>query len=79
MYFNVSSLPVVHRGQAVVSLLPCGVPDLELDRRVVQADRLGQECSADGGLLELVELPLDKPQHETRLAHSRFAWGKYRR
>lgn len=34
---------VVHGRQAVVSLLTRRVPDLKLDRRVIQAHRLGEE------------------------------------
>ena len=36
---------VVHGRQAVVALLACCVPDLKLDRCVVQTNRLGQEGS----------------------------------
>lgn len=34
---------VVHGRQAVVALLTRSVPDLKLDRRVIQAHRLGEE------------------------------------
>lgn len=37
--------PVVHRSEAVVSLLSCCVPDLELHRCIVQTNRLSEECS----------------------------------
>lgn len=37
------SAAVVHRSQAVVSLLSCSVPDLKLDCGVVQTHRLSQE------------------------------------
>jgi hypothetical protein len=43
---------VVHRRQRVVALLPGRVPDLELDCRVVQTDRLRQERGADCRLLK---------------------------
>lgn len=36
---------VVHRGQAVVSLLSRRVPDLKLHRGLVETHRLSQECS----------------------------------
>lgn len=41
--------PVVHGCQAVVALLARRVPDLKLDRRVVQAHSLRQEGGSDGG------------------------------
>ncbi len=39
------STAVVHRSQAVVSLLSCCVPDLKLHCGVIQTHRLSQECS----------------------------------
>jgi hypothetical protein len=65
--------PVVHWGQRVVPLLAGGVPNLELDGGLVQANGLGEEGGPDGGLLVLVELALDEPEHQRRLAHRRLA------
>ena len=49
------------------------VPYLELDCGVVEAERLREEGRAYGGLLELVELTLDKPQHQRRLPYRRLS------
>lgn len=64
---------VVHRCQRVVALLARGVPNFEFDRRVVQANCLGEKGGADGGFLVLVELTLDEPQHQRRFANRTFA------
>ena len=45
------SSSVVHRGQTVVPLLARGVPDLELDRRVIKTNCLGQKCCSDSRLI----------------------------
>ena len=42
---------VVHGSQTVVSLLSCCVPDLKLDCRIIQVDRLSQE----GSCMEVTE------------------------
>jgi len=60
---------VVHRRQTVVSFLSRRVPNLELDRRVRQADCLCEESSTDGALLKVEELALDEAENQTGLAH----------
>jgi len=40
--------PVVHRSEAVVPLLSCRVPDLELHRCIVQTNCLSEERSYSG-------------------------------
>mmetsp|Transcript_31517 Transcript_31517/g.93641 ORF Transcript_31517/g.93641 Transcript_31517/m.93641 type:complete len:254 (-) Transcript_31517:50-811(-) len=62
-----SSAPVVHGRERVVPLLAGRVPNLKLDGRVVERDRLRQKRSADGGLLVLEELPAHKAQHKRAL------------
>jgi len=50
---------VVHWCQALVSLLSCGIPDLELDSRIViEGDSLSEEGSADRGFSVVIELIL---------------------
>lgn len=63
---------VVHRGQAVVPLLPCRVPNLKLDCCVIQAYCLCEESSSNGALLVFMKLALDKTQDKTRLPHRRL-------
>ena len=50
---------VVHGCERLVALLAGGIPDLELDRRVlIEGDGLGEEGGADGGFPVVVELVL---------------------
>ena len=49
------------------------VPYLELDCGVVETECLREEGRTYGGLLELVELALDKPQHQGRLPYRRLS------
>ena len=67
------SSTVVHGRERVIALLPRRVPDLELDRRVVERDRLREEGGTDRRLLVLKELAADEAQHERRLADGRIA------
>jgi hypothetical protein len=67
-YDGAVGISVVHGCQRLVALLAGRVPDLKLDCRVlVEGDGLGEEGSADGGFSVVVELVLDKAQHERRL------------
>jgi hypothetical protein len=67
-YDGAVGISVVHGRKRLVALLAGRVPDLELDCRVlVEGDGLGEEGSADGGFSVVVELVLDKAQHERRL------------
>ena len=59
---------VVHGRETMVALLAGRVPDLELDCRLIERNRLREERSADGRLLVLKELSPHKAQHERRLA-----------
>jgi hypothetical protein len=52
-------IPIVHGRQRLVAFLPCCVPYLKLDRRLlVEGDSLCQEGCADGGFSVVVELIL---------------------
>lgn len=46
---------IVHRCQGIVPLLASCVPNLKLDRRVVQTNRLREECRSNGRLLNWPE------------------------
>mmetsp|Transcript_25172 Transcript_25172/g.81414 ORF Transcript_25172/g.81414 Transcript_25172/m.81414 type:complete len:265 (-) Transcript_25172:9-803(-) len=71
--YRSSSTPVIHRRQRMIALLPCSIPDLKLDRRVVEGHRLRQECRTDGRLLILKELPAHETQHQGTLPNRRIA------
>ena len=64
---------VIHGREAVVPLLPGGVPNLKLDDGVGDGDGLREEGCADGALLEVEELPLHEAQHQRRLAGAHVA------
>jgi hypothetical protein len=52
-------ISVVHGSQRLVSLLAGGIPNLELDRRVlIEGDGLSEESRSNGGFSEGVELIL---------------------
>lgn len=52
-------ISVVHGSKRLVSLLASGIPDLELDRRVlIERDGLSEESRSNGGFSERVELIL---------------------
>lgn len=52
-------ISVVHGSKRFVSLLASGIPDLELDRRVlIERDGLSEESRSNGGFSERVELIL---------------------
>lgn len=55
----------------MVSLLACGVPDLEFDAELRQG--LGEEGRTDGGLLVVCELSLDETQDQRALAGAHVA------
>lgn len=58
-YHSTVGIPVVHGSEGLVSLLACGVPDLELDCGVlVEGNGLCKEGSADGRFSVVVELVL---------------------
>jgi hypothetical protein len=60
-------VPVVHRCQALVSLLPCGIPYLELDGGlIIESYSLCEEGGADGGFAVVIELVLDMVSSCTR-------------
>jgi hypothetical protein len=67
-YDSTVGISVVHGRERLIALLTSRVPDLKLDRRVlVEGNGLGEEGGADGGFSVVVELVLDKAQHERRL------------
>jgi hypothetical protein len=49
----------------MVALLASRIPDLKLDRGVLQAHRLGQKRGTNGALLVIQKLALDKTEHQT--------------
>jgi len=64
-YYGAVCVPVVHGRKRLVALLAGGIPDLELYGCVlVEGDGLGEESGSDGGFSVVVELVLDKAQHE---------------
>jgi len=71
--YRSSSTPVIHRRQRMIALLPCSIPDLKLDRRVVEGHRLRQECHTDGRLLILKELPAHETQQQAALPNRHIA------
>jgi hypothetical protein len=59
-HYSAVRIAIVHGREGLVSLLPCGIPDLELDRRVViEGDSLSEESSSDGRLSVVIELVLN--------------------
>ena len=73
-YNSAVGVAVVHGGQRLVTLLTCGIPNLELDGGcVIEGDCLGEEGSADGGFSVVVELVLDETEDERTLSCVRRA------
>jgi hypothetical protein len=58
-YDGAIGIPIIHRGQRLISLLASCIPDLELDcGALIEGDGLCQEGGADCGLAVIVELIL---------------------
>ena len=57
--YSTVGIPVIHWGKGLVSLLACGIPDLELyGCGFIEGDGLRKESGADRGLAVVVELIL---------------------
>ena len=61
---------VVDGAERMELLLPGGVPDGEVHADAVDRQPLGQERRLDGRQVLVVELVLDVPEHQRRLAHT---------
>lgn len=65
-YDGAIGIPIIHRGQRLISFLASRIPDLELDcGALIEGDGLCQEGGTDCGLAVIVELILSSSNNNS--------------